>query len=90
MDGKDIIKELCRDLRFDQMVLSNASRIYEIAINSRHGKKYKTLPLATGCLYFHCKSTGKPITIGKLLEIVPVDSEEIISIYNDLKRDALY
>ena len=90
MDGKKIIKEACDSLRFDQMVLSNACRIYEMAVKNGHNKKHQTVPLAAGCLYFHCKSTGKPITLSKLVDVVPVDSEEITVIYNELKKEALY
>ena len=89
MDPKKIIRELCNEFRYDLSVLNNAIKVYENSIRKGYDKKYSPIGLAAGSLYFYCKSTGKPIILSKVTESAYIDQEEIVAVYNDLKKDAL-
>ena len=88
-DVKTILRKLCSAFRYDLSVMQNATKVYENAVRKGYDKKHKRLPLIAGSLYFYCKSTGKPIIMAKITEELPVESEEINAVYNDLKKDAL-
>ena len=90
MNAEQILKKLCSDLRYDLTVMRNTTKIYEIAVRKGYDKKYKPIALVAGSLYFYCKSSGKPIVMNMILERLPVESEELNSIYNDFKKDTLF
>lgn len=89
MDEKKLIRSLCDELKYDVVIASHASKVYELAIRKGLNKKHKPFALAAGCLYFYCKSTGKPIILNKILDVTPLEAEEVTAVYNDLKKDAL-
>ena len=89
MDAKRFIRSLCEDLKFDVTTNAAASKTYELALKKGFDKKHKTMALAAGSLYFYCRSTGKPIILNKILEIAPLEQEEVMAVYNDLKKDIL-
>ncbi len=90
MDSKKLIQDLCSSFRYDLSVINNTTKVHENALRKGYDKKHKPLALVVGSLYFYCKSTGKPITLAKLLENVYVEQEEVLAVYNDLKKDALF
>ena len=90
MEAKKILRKLCDDFRYDLSVMQNATRVYENALRKGYDKKHKPLALVAGSLYFYCKSMGKPIILTKIIERLPVESEEINAVYSDLKKDALF
>ena len=89
MDGKNTLKNLCKDLNYDSEILAHSLKVYDSALIKGMDKKYKYMALAAGSLYFYCKSTGKPIILRNILDALPVDSEEVISFYNEMKRYTL-
>ncbi len=90
MDGKKFLKDLCFNLKYDKQIFTHSLKVYDRALNKGLDKKYKPLALAAGSLYFYCKSTGKPIILRNILEVIHVDSEEVTSFYNEMKRDILH
>lgn len=89
MDAKRFIRSLCEDLKYDVTIYAAASKTYELALNKGYEKKHKTMALAAGSLYFYCKSNGKPIILNKILDITPLEQDEVMAVYNDLKKDIL-
>ncbi|MBI2148419.1 hypothetical protein HYU23_01970 [Candidatus Woesearchaeota archaeon] len=90
MNAEQILKKLCNDLRYDLSVMRNAAKIHEMAVRKGYDRKYKPIALVAGSLYFYCKSSGKPIVMNMILERLPVESDELNAIYNELKKETLF
>ncbi len=90
IDPKRVLRSVCDDLRFDVNVYNNAYKVYEMSMRKSTYKKHNMFALVAGSLYFHCKSTGKPVVLSKILELIPdTDQEQVMAVYSDLKRDTL-
>lgn len=90
MDAEQILKKLCSDLRYDLSVMRNTTKIHEMAVRTGMNQRHKPLAVVAGSLYFYCKSSGKPIVLNMILERLPLESEEVIAVYDELKKAALY
>lgn len=90
MDAEQILKRLCNDLRYDLSVMRNTTKIHEMAVKKGMEQRYRPIAVVAGCLYFYCKSSGKPIVTSKITERLPVEQEELTAIYDELKRAALF
>ncbi len=85
MDSIALLKLICNDLRLPRDVFSSSVSLFETVAKGNLGKKYNKDLLAIGALYFHCKSTGKNVTSQHLKGYIPLTSEDLTNVYNDLK-----
>lgn len=89
MNAEQIIKTICDNFRYDLSVNENSVKVYQRALQKGLDKRYNPIAVAVGAVYFYCKSTGKPIILKKIVDMFPVETEEITAIYNELKTSAL-